>query len=799
MTSEADGVPWAPRAYAMAIDADRKVVLYVDGKSIELPVSDVVTAALVARHGTNTIPAKNIRTVFVGGLPRRLVKDRLVPEGPYTVQLSHLALDAIGSAQSLEPMDAPPRGFFGRLFVCLPSRYEGGGIAGLLAVYASTPVTVSPITRGVRAVLIFNLVYRDPLVHSRCGPPTEAEAVAAWIPASAFKFTASFYGSLLTQPSTSLAFDELCAADIRFVAAVAASKKFDIGLARYMPSGLVAYAPWPACRVPQGVVLGASRINISLLLGKRHSACFVMWEKRSRFDVIDFDGAVAALEAAENDTDADLWGYSSFEALVEGCLTWYSVQSCSSTVMQRLTALLSRLGSVHLVDVLLNRFRRPSPTSIAGIAPWMQQQLERYGWIKLLKALKILLDDALKTESLALLASLAGVSAAPMCQPLSAPFALECFRCLLATLCKSLARWHWTVSDRVEYLSWVMLLDAHVDQASNLDDGRWLSGRLPLSVIETIETFVGAPTTMDRETLLTQPTFEVVVPALERALRQVATIHRPMLHRRLLYWKRQLDEDNCSPSSDSDHELASATIAMLRWAQRMEPSRPWTEVLALCASRASVLAVPAFTELASTTTTSPQMLDAMADAVQVTFAEPWTKRITKQLDYRYEGDVKTAVVTDAFAFYARFAPHRMQAFAQTWLQHPSGMACSSIYHLLQASFWDNYDDTGGVLALLRRCAMDRAVKAIQNGRDAVEKEKEQENYARTGWHQNDDEEENDDDEYDDEVAREDTRPSVVLAFCVCGSNYLERSHRKRKSVCDLKTSRAKRSQNVAIE
>ncbi|EQC39661.1 hypothetical protein SDRG_03090 [Saprolegnia diclina VS20] len=87
----------------------------------------------------------------------------------------------------------------------------------------------------------------------------------------------------------------------------------------------------------------------------------------------------------------------------------------------------------------------------------------------------------------------------------------------------------------------------------------------------------------------------------------------------------------------------------------------------------------------------------MADAVQATFAMPWTKRITKQLEYRYKDDVKRAPAIDAFAFYARFAPHRMQAFALTWLRHPSGMSCCSIYHLLQASFWDNNDCISGVL------------------------------------------------------------------------------------------------------
>ncbi|EQC39662.1 hypothetical protein SDRG_03091 [Saprolegnia diclina VS20] len=303
MTSgEAEKPPWAPRAYAMMIDADRKVHLHINNKLIELPMSDAVAAAVVAHHGSRSIPATNVRALFVGGIPHvhRLLKDRLVPEGPYTVLLSHVALDAIGSTQSLEPIDAPPCGYFGRLFVCLPSSYEGGAITvasdcmfrvpdsaagdstevqtspqGLLAVYASTPVTVSPITRGVRVLLVFNLVYKDPVAHSRCGPPTDAEAVTAWIPASAFKFTASFYGRLLTQPSTWLAFEELCATDIRFVTAVAASKKFEISLAYSMSGGDVVYAPWPACTVPNGVVLGASRINISSLRGQFPSACFL--------------------------------------------------------------------------------------------------------------------------------------------------------------------------------------------------------------------------------------------------------------------------------------------------------------------------------------------------------------------------------------------------------------------------------------------------------------------------------------------------------------------------------------------
>ncbi|KDO31881.1 hypothetical protein SPRG_03097 [Saprolegnia parasitica CBS 223.65] len=232
-TDQRTDVPaWAPQAFATAANVVGPAALYIDDDRIDLPLTD----AIAARYAN--CDTTNVRAEFAGGWSavHQWLKERLVPEGPCSVQFSHLAVDTVGSASSLEPMAPPPTGCFGRLLVRLPSRYAGGGI--------TTPMRLAPITRGVRAILVYYLVYSDPTTHSRCQPPTDAEAVAAWIPRCAAKLLPFFYGCQLTQPSSTLSFEPVSATDVRFLSAVAATKAFD--------DDVIAYTPWPGCKCRKG-------------------------------------------------------------------------------------------------------------------------------------------------------------------------------------------------------------------------------------------------------------------------------------------------------------------------------------------------------------------------------------------------------------------------------------------------------------------------------------------------------------------------------------------------------------------
>ncbi|KDO31882.1 hypothetical protein SPRG_03098 [Saprolegnia parasitica CBS 223.65] len=400
--------------------------------------------------------------------------------------------------------------------------------------------------------------------------------------------------------------------------------------------------------------------------GDRSSNYLLLWPKHRRVHIADVNDALYALEAAVKKPNAtDLWGCDSVDAMAEMYLQEYLVRGCSLRSVQRLASVVVRLGSVALAQKMLSECPK-SGSTVADVAPWVQQLLERFD------ALETFLGQVMQHTSLPLIASLTGVAATPMCPPLSTPCTRECVRWLLPRLhalvvpaCDDDDREVGILNER---LAWLLLIDTYVDAA---DAGQWFSPQLPRRAIQTINACIGASSAM-LTMLQKQPTFEIVIPAFERALELVAEPYRPTLRRRLRYWRPLVDDGALRPRPSANHMWACATLAMLRYAHRMEPTRSVADVLSLCTARASSI-------------------------------------------------------------------HDMSATTY-----------SNIYHLLKATFWNDYDDdVDGVLTLLRQHGLDRA---IEHGNDAVDDGRYAEWDPYYDSNDDDEDEDGDDDEHEDVVA-----------------------------------------------
>ncbi|EQC42140.1 hypothetical protein SDRG_00980 [Saprolegnia diclina VS20] len=157
----------------------------------------------------------------------------------------------------------------------------------------------------------------------------------------------------------------------------------------------------------------------------------------------------------------------------------------------------------------------------------------------------------------------------PLCAPLSVRFALELFRMLrLALLCAVSSE---CFADRVDVMSWLVVRDAYVaDQEDTAGNA---------CVLAMVDAYA-LPTMTLHDVLARVPRFEVVVPAIMRAIdrapRLVQGTHSARWNN--LVSARQPPSDG----SDRNRNLVAATVDNLRWHAQLDPgARPPARVLHL--------------------------------------------------------------------------------------------------------------------------------------------------------------------------------------------------------------------------
>ncbi|EQC30952.1 hypothetical protein SDRG_11425 [Saprolegnia diclina VS20] len=677
--------PWRPRAFAVT-QGDASVL--VDDKQLDLPVDNAVAASLVARFG-NRVSSAHIDATLAQGLKsvQRFVKGVLVPEGPFTLALSQLALDTLGGDNTLSftPLDSSPPGTFGRLLFVLPSDYDGGKVCvdhqdvdlaphRILALYNATSLTTAPVTRGYRAILVYHLIYTSPTAHVRCAPASDADALDAWLCAAASANSPAWlYAYALRGPISNLAFNALCPADLRLVRDVAASGRFDVCLA-HLRDGvydewkiLSEIAPYPWCGLSTAAAVGLIGQDVCTSM----STCLVVWRTTSRLHFASVDAALSALEAAVN--DAPVWGYVSRKALAAAVISTYAVVATSSMDRARLTATLSQLDDVGLVQSFLGRYWHTHLTPVATVAPWIHAQLVRFGWTSLAESLSVFVYHARSVGAPAFVASLAGLG--DLCPALDAPKSLELLKQLYHKLLSTCDVWRHDVATQVDTVAYLIMLEMHLDRAH--ESGHWLAHRLPPHATACIDAYLARTATLS--TVLTKlPRFEVVVPALVLAQDRAPQL---MLGHDVARYTALLAKIPASiaPEESGDHELVAATIAHLRWHHLN------VKALEACMAKASFLAIPAFLWFAREhrlVQGDSEISLLAAGIAHVVAQHSWSEhRIAQARLYYHSLNVEASVAVDAFTFFAHFAPSEMRAFAQTWLS--STTSYRPIYHLLK--------------------------------------------------------------------------------------------------------------------
>ncbi|EQC26557.1 hypothetical protein SDRG_15648 [Saprolegnia diclina VS20] len=143
-------------------------------------------------------------------------------------------------------------------------------------------------------------------------------------------------------------------------------------------------------------------------------------------------------------------------------------------------------------------------TSTAFVAfcdtPWIQNQLAKYGWEPLADALNILVsrwcsDNGVEHATL-LVASLAGVTNAPVCAPLDQDYVYECIRRLWATLHTAFLKPHVLEPMPDDTLQQIvadaLYMEHYCDRGADTD--RWLQAHLPAVALSLVDGFLWPPT-----------------------------------------------------------------------------------------------------------------------------------------------------------------------------------------------------------------------------------------------------------------------------------------------------------------
>ncbi|OQR90476.1 hypothetical protein ACHHYP_05480 [Achlya hypogyna] len=279
------------------------------------------------------------------------IKTSMTPDGPFQIQLAHLAVDHAGDVATVAP--PPPAGAFGTLVMFLPSAYSGGRVVAhegvdtkqlftlrnpapdkfsFIAAYASATWSVSPITEGSRTLLVYHFVYASPAVHTRAWPTTRDDAMALLREAAAAVHAedASMLSYRLRNPPKTLDWSLLTLLDLTFVEALATTGAYDMALVKFKnldeleewdPEVVDALPPhseiidtcvcYASCNVPQpaqnslpGCIVQTFVNYHSFEYSDPDSMSLVFWPKSFRNVLIGLHPLLTAIENAMGGSEA---------------------------------------------------------------------------------------------------------------------------------------------------------------------------------------------------------------------------------------------------------------------------------------------------------------------------------------------------------------------------------------------------------------------------------------------------------------------------------------------------------------
>ncbi|EQC37368.1 hypothetical protein SDRG_05585 [Saprolegnia diclina VS20] len=525
-----------------------------------------------------------------------VVTKRLALHEPFHMVLSHLALDATGYDDAFV-VAAPPPGAFATLLVPLASVYNGGDLS-LLTEYGASPATALPsgawvafdasryvnaatICSGVRATLVFSLVYTSPSSPSRLTSAVAALGALAQIP---FQYHARIgiplsrayrFGHVFARAPLDVA--SLRGVDAAIVDALATSGAFDVALVSVTPHGArcamgmeswyVDEAVFPShTTMPthmQGDVLWATVDGWIHTAFAHGTFALVFWPKTHRLRFYRHQVALFDLGCAIAGEPSDMKGYDDATAMAHAVLEMVSAEAdvghvitcrvCSAEndahtpYMTRLLRLLLQLNAKDLVLTFLRRaaqcevHARMTPVTMG---PLLYQCGERFGWTTLALALQEFCRRLAWSDIPYIwLASLLGRSDDPVCPVLSDPcasdFVLQCFVALVDVAYPHGNDTHRDADRNVTLLQHALLLQS---QLTSLDvaERHSLAQKLPASLVVYVHSFLLPRDLVAFVQRGRMPSASVLAPALAFARQSDPRV--PLAP----YTKLLLDKTRCS-------------------------------------------------------------------------------------------------------------------------------------------------------------------------------------------------------------------------------------------------------------
>ncbi|KDO35459.1 hypothetical protein SPRG_00306 [Saprolegnia parasitica CBS 223.65] len=525
------------------------------GKAQALEVMDAYTTS----PGVAVVPAAHLAVQSADwhhalDVARQYIRTMFSPSGSFSLQLSHLLLDATGVSPT---PSLRPAGSIGTVAFLLPSLFTGGAMTltndGATHVWqpndtfltrlhclvqaASSDITVDRITSGRRALLVYDLVDTSPST-------TFADAVAK-LAAAAHEHPRlfNFVSLRLAHPNPSLDYDQLTTGDKIVVQALAQSGAYDVVLAEHekyadffndgesdCAATIKRFQEVPGAALPDVIADHTHYLSAEALLfekadprtdnynGPRYSIFF--WPKSARILFVDLETGVNALqEAVGGHSTDDLLGQPSIQALLDALLLRFNDRSEPEVGMaygQSLGVLCDVLIALQERDTVQHLLRdivryTKDAESFSGVASAISSLVAFFGWETLSVSLHAMLrrwSQSARGLHLCyrLVANLAGAAESPICAPISQPFAVELIVSLwsqIAAEVESVIQPGGTVivedgcmddscaaAAPRAIFQFTLFLQLHVARPERVRQ-RWLYNRLPDRVVAQIASFLG--------------------------------------------------------------------------------------------------------------------------------------------------------------------------------------------------------------------------------------------------------------------------------------------------------------------
>ncbi|EQC31426.1 hypothetical protein SDRG_11025 [Saprolegnia diclina VS20] len=460
-------------------------------EGLSLPLRSADADAVLAAYPSGIVPAPRVSfmnpdwpdTIERCVLP--YVRRRLGCTVVLKAVFSRFVVDKVGSNSVLAPAQRSPR-TFGTLLIALSSQVEGGVVSftyedkvhdwtalasstltrfTFAATTLAATITTTPVTKGHRVLAVYHLVYANEQMAFLPTPTPMDEAIARLVAAATSPLSPKYnvMGYHLKDGCYANSFDDLDGRDLAFAQALVASNVYDVALALFRePSAqqavsVVSATLHPTLHLPcltlQGVDVPAFLYNgdVKSTTFTYRSTGLVFWRKTHRVRLVGIDAAVRTLHERSAHADGTFCGHLTLSSLARAIfelvgphdfIVWAPFGG-PRTFCAALVDGLNALDDASLVNAFWrNHVGVRDEMPLEALAPAMHAALQQFGPEELIDALSVVLlrwgaSWAGLSFGYRLLASLAGVSVAPVCPRLDAPFAREYVQHGFASLLQS--------------------------------------------------------------------------------------------------------------------------------------------------------------------------------------------------------------------------------------------------------------------------------------------------------------------------------------------------------------------------